>query len=97
MTNLTVMKKLQKNLKRVFAHSDTKDSFHNAVLFGLVFKLSKNSVVNEEFIKQVLGKEFFDVFKKKEFLQLDVSFCNFEKNVMLQMKFSLRKSIFTGL
>ena len=91
------MKKLQKNLKRVFAHSDTKDSFHNAVLFGLVSKLSKNSVVNEGFIKQVLGKEFFHVFKKKEFLQLDVSFCNFEENVMLQMKFSLRKSIFTGL
>ena len=91
------MKKLQKKLKRVFAHSDTKDSFYNAVLFGLVSKLSKNSVVNEGFIKQVLGKEFFHVFKKKEFLQLDVSFCNFEENVMLQMKFSLRKSIFTGL
>ena len=91
------MKKLQKNLKRVFAHSDTKDSFYNAVLFGLVSKLSKNSVANEGFIKQVLGKEFFHVFKKKEFLQLDVSFCNFEENVMLQMKFSLRKSIFTGL
>ena len=73
------MKKLQKNLKRVFAHSDTKDSFHNAVLFGLVFKLSKNSVVNEEFIKQVLGKEFFDVFKKRNFYSLTYPFVILKK------------------
>ena len=59
--------------------SDPKDSFQNTILFGLVFKLSKKSVINKEIIEQVLGKKFFMISQEKKLLQLEVSFCNFEK------------------
>ena len=76
------MKKLQKNLKIVFAHltlAVIQKILFKTILFGLVFKLSKKSVINKEIIEQVLGKKFFMISQEKKLLQLEVSFCNFEK------------------
>ena len=74
------VEKFKKSLCTSGISDDPKDSFHNAILFDLVFKLSKNSVINKDTIIQALGKKFLGNFQKeKEILQLDVSFCNFEK------------------
>ena len=59
---------------------NSKDSFYKAILYGLVYKLfNKEKKIDKNLIKQILGKEFFDCFGKKDLLQLDKSFCNFEK------------------
>ena len=73
--------KFKKSLYIFDTSSGPKDSFHNTILFGLVFKLFKNSIINKETIEKLLGNEFFDDFqqKKKNLLQLDLSFCNFLK------------------
>ena len=44
--------KCEKSLCTFNISSDPKDSFLDAVSFGLVFKLSKNSVINEEIISK---------------------------------------------
>ena len=46
---------------------DSKDSFYNAIIYGLIVKLSENKEVNRHIVEQILGKEFFeDIQKMKE-------------------------------
>lgn len=74
------VEKFKKSLCTFDTSNDPKDYFYNAILFDLVFKLSKNSVINKDTIIQALGKKFLGNFQKeKEILQLGVSFCSFEK------------------
>ena len=79
--DLKATKKQLKNLKRASIHSSTiQKILFKAILYGLVYKLSnKEKKIDKNLIKQILGKEFFDCFGKKDLLQLDKSFCNFEK------------------
>ena len=68
--------------------NDSKDSFFNAILYGLLFQLSKDNRKDKEKVEEVLGKKFFDDFqKRKKILQLDHSFDHFEKSVILPMSF----------
>ena len=39
--------------------TDSKDSFYNAIIYGLIVKLSENKEVNRNIVEQILGKEFF--------------------------------------
>ena len=60
--------------------NESKVSFFSAILSGLLFKLSKDNRIDKEKAEEVLGKEFADDFqKRKEILQSDHSFDNFEK------------------
>ena len=60
--------------------NDSKDSFFNAILYGFLFKLSKDNKKDKEKVEEVLGNSFFDDFqKRKKILQLDHSFDDFEK------------------
>ena len=60
--------------------NDSKYSFFNAILYGFLFKLSKDNKKDKEKVEEVLGKSFFDDFqKRKKILQLDHSFDDFEK------------------
>ena len=60
--------------------NDSKDSFFNAILYGFLFKLSKDNKKDKEKVEEVLGKSFFDDFQKRnKILQLDHSFDDFEK------------------
>ena len=68
--------------------NESKVSFFSAILFGLLFKLSKDNRIDKEKAEEVLGKEFADDFqKRKEILQFDHSFDNFEKSVILPINF----------
>ena len=49
-----------------FQDSDIKNSFFDAILYGLLFKLSEDNKVSKENIKDVLGEEFFDKFMKEK-------------------------------
>ena len=66
--NLTVIKKWQKNFLKSLCsfESDSKDSFYNAILYGLIFKLSPNKEkIGRNIVEQILGKKFFNDFQKK--------------------------------
>ena len=66
--NLTFIKKWQKNFLKSLCsfETDSKDSFHNAILYGLIFKLSPNKEkVDRTIAAQILGKKFFNDFQKK--------------------------------
>ena len=64
--------------------NDSKDSFFNAILYGR--KPSKDNKKDKEKVEEVLGKSFFDDFqKRKKILQLDHSFDDFEKSIILPM------------
>ena len=63
--------KFKKSLYTFDTSSGPKDSFYNTILFGLIFKLFKNSVINKETIEKLLGNEFFD-----DFQQIKRTFCS---------------------
>ena len=75
------------------------DSFFNSVLYGLLFKLTKNNRVSKDNKEGALGKEFFGkLSESKKFLQLDDS-CEgfFFKYVSLSMVVQKKKSISNSL
>ena len=76
--------------------TDSKDSFYNAVIYGLIVKLSENKEANRNIVEQILGKEFFseDIQKMKELLQYDISFCNFEKKCYAAKKILSKEKLF---
>ena len=58
-----------------FQDSDVKNSLFDAILYGLLFRLSKDNKVSKGNIKDVLVEEYFDKFmKEKDSLQLGDSF-----------------------
>lgn len=60
---------------------DVKDSFFNAVPYGLIFKLKEN-------IEGTLGKQFFeDMNESKELLRLDDSLDDFLRSVVALTNF----------
>ena len=61
-----IFEKFKKSLYTFDTSSGPKDSFYNTILFGLVFKLFKNSVINKETIEKLLGNEFFDDFQQRK-------------------------------
>ena len=76
---------------------DSEDSFFDEILYGLVYKLlqNKEKKVNKNIIWQILGEEFFDnLEEKKEILQLDESFCNFEKKCYIANEILTKKIYF---
>ena len=67
-----------------FQDCDIKNSFFDAILYGLLFKLSEDNKVSKENIKNFLGEEFFDKFmKEKNSLQLNDSLKRFFKKCHL--------------
>ena len=74
---------------------DLKDSFINAILYGLLFHLTEDNKVCKDKTERILGKEFFDKFKeKKEMLQLDHSLENFFKKCHVANDFLEMKGLF---
>ena len=51
-----------------FQDSDIRNSLFDAILCGLLFKLSEYNKVSKENIKDVLGEEFFDKFMKERLI-----------------------------
>ena len=78
---------LKKNLKSIvrFQDPDKRDSFFDAILYGLLFNFSeKSKVVETEKSTEVLGEEFYNkLISKKNHLQLDDSFESFLTSVIL--------------
>lgn len=78
---------LKKNLKSIvrFQDADKRDSFFDAILYGLLFNFSeKSKVVETEKSTEVLGEEFYNkLISKKNHLQLDDSFESFLTSVIL--------------
>lgn len=63
-----------KNSLSSFKSIDLKDSFLDAILYGLFFSLTENNKVCKDKVEEILAKEFFDRLKEKnEMLQLDQS------------------------
>ena len=54
-----VVEEFKKRLCTYDFSNNPKDSFYNAILFGLLFKLFKNTIKNQDTIIQTLGKESF--------------------------------------
>ena len=65
--NLSYQKQAEKFLKSLCSfEADSKDSFYNAILYGLIFKLSPNKEkIGRNIVEQILGKNFFNDFQKK--------------------------------
>ena len=78
---------LKENLKSIvrFQDADKRDSFFDAILYGLLFNFSeKSKVVETEKSTEVLGEEFYNkLISKKNHLQLDDSFESFLTSVIL--------------
>ena len=88
-----VCRKVLKNLCSF--QDDLEDSFFNAILFGLLFHLSKDNKVCKDKTEEILGKEFFEKFKeKKEMLQLDHSLENFFKKYQVASDFLEMRGLF---
>lgn len=67
---------------------DVKDSFFNAVPYGLIFKLTESNRVLKENIEGTLGKQFFeDMNESKELLRLDDSLDDFLRSVVALTNF----------
>ena len=49
-----------------FDNNDLKDSLFDSIIYGLLFKLSKDSYIEKDRIEEVLGKEFYSNFLKKK-------------------------------
>ena len=75
----------EKFLKSLLSQDcDIKNSFFDAILYSLLFKLSEDNKVLKESVKDVLGEEFFHEFgKEKHSLQLDDSLNSFFKKCHL--------------
>ena len=78
----------------LFEESDLHDSFFEAILNGLIFKLSPDNKVYKDDSKKILGENFFKEFsEKKDTLQLDHSLAIFLENFILSM-ICLRQKIY---
>ena len=67
-----------KKILRNFKDGDVKDSFFDAILFGLLFMFSDGKNETRESIDDILGKEFVTkLFSDKGSVQLDNSFESF--------------------
>ena len=77
-------------------HGDLKDSFFDAVLYGLLFKLSENNrIVARNDIEKVLGVNFYEELSEcRELLQLDDSSNRFFKKCALVNEFFGEKNLF---
>ena len=63
-------KKCSNKFKEILClfQSDLHDSFFNAILYGLLFKFSEDNKIDGERVEQILGKEFFENFKKTRYV-----------------------------
>ena len=77
-----IVKKIKKSLWAFDISNDPNNFFYNAILFGLLFKLSKNRVKNPDTIVQGLGKEFFKDIKNGNFCSLTFPFVILKNNTM---------------
>ena len=79
-----MLKKVLKSIVR-FQDADKRDSFFDAILYGLLFNFSeKSKVVETEKSTEVLGEEFYNkLISEKNHLQLDDSFESFLTSVIL--------------
>ena len=79
-----MLKKVLKSIVR-FQDADKRDSFFDAILYGLLFNFSeKSKVVETEKSTEVLGEEFYNkLISEKNHLQLDDSFESFLTRVIL--------------
>ena len=86
----------EKFIKSLCSFQDyLKDSFFNAILYGLLFHRTEDNKVCKDKAEEILGKQFFDKFKeKKEMLQLDHSFENFFKKCHFANDFLEMKGLF---
>ena len=81
-----------------FQDSDMKNSFFDAILYGLLFKLLGDNKLLKENIKGVLGEGFFNKFmKEKDSLQLDDSLEGFFKKCHLVNDLLQTKDFFKSL
>ena len=91
-------KKLKKKKKTLCTFQiNSPDSFYNAILYGLIFKLSKNEqqIFNENKIEQIIGKQFINSLKdRKKLWQLELSLCNFEKKCYIANQFLMEQNLF---
>ena len=78
-----------------FQDGDVKDSFFDAVFFGLLFKSSDGKDITREPVDEISGKEFVaKLFNDKESVQFGDSFESFIWQVSRDQWFSRRKGVF---
>lgn len=93
--NLIIAVSVQSCLKKACCLMTALNGFFNAVLYGLMFKLTENNRVLKDNIEDTLGKGFFNnMSESKELLQLDDYMDIFLKKYALVNEFLEKKVSF---
>ena len=88
------VEKFKKSLS-FFSDTNNENSFFDAVIYGLMFKLTEGKIVSRNKVKSVLEAEFYkDFCEVKDQLHLDTSMYGFFDKCVLANEFLTKKFFF---
>ena len=74
------------------------DSFYNAILYGLIFKLSKDEQgIDKSRMLQIVGKYFLKNYMIKKKCSSLICLCNFEKRSYIANQILMEKNLFLSV
>lgn len=74
------------------------DSFYNAILYGLIFKLSKDEQgIDKSRMLQIVGKYFLKNYMIKKKCSSLICLCNFEKRSYVANQILMEKKLFLSV